>query len=365
MIIHSGLLSKSTNAFIITMITKLIEEDQIKRFRRILEESEKIVITSHIAPDGDALGSSLGFARVLESLGKAVKVVTPDVPAKHLMFLPGAKEILPFTKYEDFCGKLFEMADLILVLDYNSLKRIDRVAPLVEKSKAVKVMVDHHEFPDDFCDLTISYPQVSSTSMLVFRLLSRLGLFPLIDKEAGTCLLTGMMTDTGNFAYNCQDPDLYIVESELIKKGVDKQMIYDKVFNEEPADSMLLNAFAISEKMQLFMKHGAALITLTRDELARYRYQKGYTESLVNRPLKIPQIKYSFYLREEPDFVKVSARSKGDFPVNEICAEHFGGGGHLNAAGGEFYGTMEQAIEKFKQLLPEFDKYIEKTNGNV
>ena len=347
-------------AIIITMISRLIDEEQIKQFRRFLEESDKIVITCHIAPDGDALGSSLGLARVLEGLGKTVKIITPDVPPKHLMFLPGAKEILPFTKYEDFCGRLFKMADLVLALDFNALKRIDRVAPSFASSKARKVMIDHHEFPEDFCDLTISYPQVSSTSMLVFRVLTRLGLFPLIDKEAGACILTGMMTDTGNFAYNCQDPDLYIVESELIKKGVDKAAIYNKVFNEEPVDSMLLNAYAVSEKMQLFMNHGAALITLTRDELNRFHYQKGYTEGLVNKPLKIPQITYSFYLREESGFVKVSSRSKGNFPVNEICSKYFGGGGHLNAAGGEFQGTMEQAIATFKKLLPEFDRYLEK-----
>lgn len=343
------------------MISKLVAEDKIKSLRRLLEESDKIVITCHIAPDGDALGSSLGLANVLESLGKTVKVITPDAPPKHLLFLPGAKEIVVASKYEDFAARLCAAADLLFALDYNDLKRIDRLAAAFESSKAPKVMIDHHEHPADFCDLTISYPEVSSASMLVFRVLTRLGLFPLIDKVAGTCILTGMMTDTGNFAYNCMDPDLYIVESELIKKGVDKVSIYNKVFNEESADQMMLNAYAIANKMELFPEHHAALITLTRDELNRYRYQKGFTEGLVNKPLNIPGIEYSFYLREETGFIKISARSKGGFAVNSICAEHFGGGGHLNAAGGEFYGTMEQAVEKFKSLLESNDDYFKKT----
>lgn len=333
------------------MISKLIDEDQIKSLRKLLEESEKIVITCHIAPDGDALGSSLGLAHVLESLGKTVKIITPDVPPRHLMFLPGSKEILSFTRYEDFAKRLCEAADLIVCLDFNALHRIDRLAPVVAGAKAPKVMIDHHEHPEMFADLTISYPQVSSTSMLVFRAICRLGLFPLVDKEAGTCILTGMMTDTGNFAYNCMDPDLYIVESELIKKGVDKVAIYNKVFNEEPADSMRLNAYAIAEKMELLTDQGVALITLTRDELNRYHYQKGYTEGLVNKPLNIPQINYSVYLREEADFIKVSMRSKGDYAVNGICKDHFGGGGHVNAAGGEFPGTMEQCVALVKSLV--------------
>ena len=333
------------------MITKVIDESLIKRLQTALEESEKIVITCHIAPDGDAMGSSLGLAHVLEALGKTVKVITPDVPPKHLMFLPGAKEIIPFSRYEEFSNKLCEKADLIFALDYNAIHRVDRLGAPILASKARKVMIDHHEDPEPFCDLTISYPAVSSTSMLVFRVLTRLALFPLIDKTAGTCLLTGMMTDTGNFSYNCSDPDLYIVESELIKKGVDKVAIYNKVYNEASADEMLLNAFAISEKMKLYMKQGLAIITLSRAELNRFSYQKGYTEGLVNQPLRIPQISYSFYLREETGFIKVSARSKGHFAVNEICAKHFGGGGHLNAAGGEFHGTMEEAVDKLKEIF--------------
>lgn len=340
------------------MISKLIDQKQIDSLRKLLETSERIIITCHIAPDGDALGSSLGLARVLESLGKTVKVITPDTPPKHLSFLPGFKEITIFSKYEDFCAKLCQASDLIFCLDFNALKRIDRLADIVKDSPAKKVMIDHHESPEQFCDLIISYPQVSSTSMLVFRVITRLGLFPLIDKETGTCILTGMMTDTGNFAYNCMDPDLYIVESELIRKGVDKVTIYNKAFNEESADQMRLNAYALANKMQLFPSYGAALITLTRDELNQFHYQRGYTEGLVNKPLNIPQIQYSFYLREETGFIKVSSRSKGSFAVNKICEEHFGGGGHINAAGGEFYGTMDEAVEKFKSLLEENKKLI-------
>lgn len=336
------------------MLSRLVDEKNIKELRKLLEDCEKIVITSHIAPDGDAIGSSLGLGAVLNAIGKSVKVVTPDMPPRNLMFLPGAKDIVVYSKYQEFAERLIKDADLVFVLDYNDIKRIDKVGPSVAASRGAKVMIDHHLFPGDFVDVKISHPEVSSTSMLVFRVLCRLELFPYIDKDAATCIYTGMMTDTGNFSYNSNDPDLYIVISELLKKGINKDAIYSKVYNSNTVDRLRLNGYAVSQKMRVYEEFGGALITLTRGELNSYRYQKGDTESLVNVPLTVPDIKFSFFLREESDYIKVSARSKGDFPVNKICEEQFNGGGHKNAAGGEFYGTMEEAVARFEEIMPQY-----------
>lgn len=336
------------------MLTRIIEESKIKTLRNILENSDDIVITCHIAPDGDAIGSSLGLAQVLNSIGKNAKVVTPDMFPSNLRFLPGAKDIVVYSRYPEFAEELIAKADLLFSLDYNDIKRIDKVGDSVIKSPATKVMIDHHLFPGDFANVTISHPEMSSTSLLVFRVLCRLELFPSIDKDAATCLYTGMMTDTGNFSYNSNDPDLYIVISELLKKGINKDAIYSRVYNSNTVDRLRLNGYAQCEKMKVYDNYRGALITLTREELNRYHYQKGDTESLVNVPLSVPQIVFSFFLREEAGYIKISARSKGDFPVNKICEEQFGGGGHKNAAGGEFYGTMDEAIAKFESML---DKY--------
>lgn len=340
------------------MISRVINEDKIRRLRQILERSDKVVITCHISPDGDAIGSSLGLARVLDSIGKTVKVITPDTPPKNLMFLPGAKEIVVFSRYGDFAASLISKADVVFALDYNELQRVDMLADSISSTRAEKVMIDHHLSPGDFADVVISHPEVSSTSMLVFRVLCRLELFPVIDKETAACLYTGMMTDTGNFSYNSNDPDLYIVISELIKKGIDKDAIYSKVYNSNSVSRLKLNGFAVSERMNVYEPHRCALITLTRNELNSYHYQKGDTESLVNVPLSVPSIEYSFFMREETDYIKVSARSKGEFPVNVICEKYFNGGGHKNAAGGEFKGTMEEAVSRFVSILDENDKYL-------
>ena len=192
-------------------------------------------------------------------------------------------------------------------------------------------------------------------------MLCRLELFNLIDKDTASCLLAGMMTDTGNFAYNANDPDAYIIEAELVKKGADKVDLYNRLLNTVSENCLRLTSYAMLEKMEIFNDFHAALICLTRDELNRFHYVKGDTEGLVNRPLAVPGIVYSAFLREEDGYVKVSMRSLGDFPVNKLCNEHFGGGGHLNAAGGEFAGTLEECAELFRSLLPENKrKYIDK-----
>ncbi len=346
------------------MITRIIDEKSVRRLKELIDDSEKILIISHTAPDGDAIGSSLAAMHVLMSIGKDARVLVPDQPLANLRNLPGAKEITDACRYPDFAAKLFDESDLVLCLDFNEPKRVERVAPLLESCKAPKVLIDHHLHPSDFAEVSISHPEMSSTCYLLFRVLCRLELFNFIDKNAAECLLAGIMTDTGNFSYNCSDPELYIVVSELLKKGADRDRLYSRLFNTFSANCLRLNSYALLNKMELFESKGAALITLSREELNRFHYSKGDTEGLVNRPLSIPGIRYSAFLREESDFVKVSMRSVGDFPVNLLCSEHFGGGGHLNAAGGEFAGTLDEAAEFFRSLVDEnYSKYIANSNN--
>jgi phosphoesterase RecJ-like protein len=308
------------------------------------------------------MGSSLGLCKALRNAGKEVKVITPDTPPKYLMFLPGAENIVVFTRHELYAKNLLANADLIFCLDYNDSKRIDLVAPALLASRAQKVMIDHHLYPDTFPDLIISHPEISSTSVLVYRVLSAIGLLRFVDIDVATALYTGMMTDTGNFSYNSNDPELYRVVARLLEKGIDKDGIYKRVYFTNSVNRLRLNGFALCENLVHYPDHRAALITLTRDELNRYHYQKGDTEDLVNRPLTCPDITYSVFLREETDYIKVSTRSKGDFPVNKLCQEYFNGGGHLNAAGGEFYGTLQEAVDRLLEAMPEFDRYLPQTN---
>ncbi len=333
------------------MISPLHEDKKIQALRSLLDDAERIVVLTHMGPDGDAIGSSTAFCNVMSRLGKEARVVIPDMMLASLRSVPGAKDVTDATRYPDFAKQLISDADLIVCLDFNALKRINKLGNLVANSTAKKVLIDHHLEPENFADVVISRPDMSSTCYLLFKVLCSLELFDFIDKKAAEGILTGMMTDTGNFSYNCADPELYVVVGELVRKGADKEKIFREQFETHSENSLRLNAYAMLKKMEVWPDMGAALITLSREELNRFHYTKGDTEGLVNRPLAIPGVVYSAFMREEDGYVKVSMRSLGNFPVNEVCSEHFGGGGHLNAAGGELPGSLADAAELFRSLL--------------
>ena len=334
------------------------DKNSLDALHTLLNRTRRCVITCHISPDGDAIGSSLALCRVLRNAGKEVKVITPDTPPKSLSFLPGADDIVVFSRFEAFAKKIITDTELIFCLDYNDPKRVDLVAPALLASKAKKVMIDHHLYPDSFPDITLSHPEVSSTSALIYLVLTSISMGRFIDREAAECIYTGMMTDTGNFSYSSNDPELYRIVARLLEKGIDKDAIYKKVYFNNSINRLRLNGFALAERLADYPEHRASIITLTRDELNSYHYQKGDTEDLVNRPLTCPDIVYSLFLREEADYIKISARSKGDFPVNKLCTDLFNGGGHLNAAGGEFHGTLTEAVARVEEAMPLYDCYL-------
>jgi len=341
-----------TFAPVYIMITQVIDEKSVKKAKTLVDNAERVTIICHTSPDGDAIGSSLAAAGILSAIGKEARVVVPDSFLANLHSLPGSKEIVDAAKYYDFACKLLADTDLILCLDFNDPKRVGRLQNALVDSSAPKIVIDHHLSPNINADVVISHPEMSSTAYLVFRFFCRLELFSFIDRTAAECILAGMMTDTGNFTYNCNDAEEYIVVAELIRKGADKEKLYNQLFNTFSANCMRLNSYAILRKMEID-KSGCALITLSRDELNRFHYTRGDTEGLVNRPLAIPGVRFSVFMRQESDCIRVSMRSRGNFPVNIVCQEYFNGGGHLNAAGGEFCGTLDEAAAHLRSKLPE------------
>ena len=338
------------------MMKNVFKEADIERLRSIVAEGNVFVLTCHAGPDGDALGSTLGFAHYLNALGKEAVVVVPDAFPDFLAWLPGAQEILRFDKYRDKAELMIAMADVIFAMDYNALSRVDEMGDCIKKSKATKVLVDHHLQPERFCDLSFSYPQLSSTCEVVFRLVHALGGFELLTKAACECIYTGMMTDTGNFSYGPCTQDVYLIISMLLQKGINKDRIYNKVFNNYSEGRLRLMGYVLYEKMRVFPEYHSALITLTREEMARFNFNKGDSEGLVNIPLQMKGIYFSAFLREdtEKDLIRVSLRSQGTFPCNKFAAQYFGGGGHLNASGGQHNGTLAEAVAIFEKALEEF-----------
>lgn len=337
------------------MITNVVNPKLIKRFGDLLANANNIVLTCHLSPDGDAVGSSLGLCGVLRNMGKNARVVMPDMVPRSLMFMPGVQNVLVVTQNEERSFAAFDNADLVICLDFNNMSRIDRLGEFISKLSLPKVLIDHHLDPQPDFDVMISHPEMSSTCELVYRVVMQMGLLDKLDTTAASCLCVGMITDTGNFTYNAASPELYEIIADLLRRGVDKERLYKLAYNTFSADSLRLQGYAICEKMQLFPHANAALIALTRQELEHFNYKRGDTESLVNKPLAIPGVNWVVLMREDPEYVKVSMRSIGDFDVNVICREHYSGGGHRNAAGGQFYGTIDDAVNSFYELLQELE----------
>lgn len=329
---------------------------ELENLKKRIENCHNVVITCHVAPDGDAIGSSLALMHTLKNIGKNAKVVTPDTINNSLKFLPGVKDVVAYSTESNLAKKIVADADLIFCLDYNTLSRIGKLAQAVKDSKAEKVMIDHHLNPENICGLTISYPDMSSTCELLYNSIVGAGYSDKIDQTVAECLYTGIITDTGNFAYASDSPNLYFVVADLLSSGIDKNKIYNAAMNTSTAERLKFMGYVLLEKIEVFPEAHTALITLSKDELKRFHYKDGDTTGFANIPLQIPGVEWTVFMREDADCIKVSARSIGDFAVNTICKEYFNGGGHKNAAGGSLNGSLQDARNLFMKVKDDIQK---------
>lgn len=340
-------------------ISNIFNLEKVSELSRLLEESASIVVTCHMRPDGDAIGSSLGWYHMLKSRGKDVTVIVPDRPPRSLEFLPGFRDIAIYTQHAEYCRRILGGADLVLMCDFNTGSRQGNLEEVMSLCPAVKVLIDHHKDPDpDLGRVQFSFPSMSSASELSFRLMAALGWYEEMSLDTATCLLTGIITDTQNFTVSCSNPEIYEVMMRLLEKGVDKTRIIREAVKSTTYNALRLNSFAITSRLEIFERHHCALVTLSADDLRKYNYEKGDTEGLVNEPLRIRGVVYSVFLREDSDCIKVSMRSINDFPVDMICRDHFGGGGHQMAAGGEFKGTLEECRRIMLDCMQDYDRCL-------
>ena len=343
------------------MLTRIIAPELVTKFKEWQNECKQFVIIAHTNPDGDAIGSSLALYHYLKYLRKNVCVIMPNQFPDFLRWLPGADNIMNYDYYTDIDNRKIAEADVICCLDFNKLDRVDDIAEKVRESKARKVMIDHHLDPEHFADITISHPDQSSTCELLYRFLCDLGYYYKMNTTVATCIYTGMMTDTGGFTYNSNNPELFFIVSMLLQKHVDKDLVYRKVNYNFSASRLFLQGQVLSD-MEVLPDYHTAILTLTKEQQQKYHYSKGDSEGFVNIPLQIKDVIFTCFLREdtEKDIVKISLRSIGEFPCN-LVAEEFNGGGHKNASGGELQKSdakmatirFKEVLEKYKSLLAE------------
>lgn len=317
----------------------------------VAKKCSNIVIISHENPDGDAIGSSVGLAEILQNSGHRVSVILPNDYPDFLKWFSSTVEILIYESHKKDVEEKLKEADLLFCLDFNEVKRSGKLKKQLLKFSKPKILIDHHMQPSLFCDYIISEPSYCSTAELIFDTAYKLNLASSINYNAAEALYTGILTDTGSFNHNISRANVFRVVSELLKYGINTDKIHSNVYHNFSIERMKLLGYCLNEKMEVLPELRTAVISLTKAEQAKYNFQIGDYEGFVNFPLSIKNIVFSALFIEKEGLIKASFRSKGSFPSNKFSKDHFNGGGHVNAAGGESRESLEKTLENFRHLL--------------
>jgi phosphoesterase RecJ-like protein len=328
--------------------------EQIEKIKETLALANRFVIFSHQSPDGDAVGSSLGLMHVLRNLGKTAHVILPDALPQFYAYLPGFEEVTYFQTQESQAMELMRDADHYCFLDFNHLDRMGTaLSARVQENMKASWMIDHHQQPTNVSQVLFSDITFTSTSEMVAHFANQIGATDAMDLAAMQCVYTGIVTDTASFRFPVVTAETHRIVADMMDKGLRHAPIHQAIYDTQTENRLRLTGYALSEKLYVDAKWGFAYIALSDDELNRFNHQPGDTEGLVNQALSMQGIQVAAFFRQTPerDAVKCSFRSKGDWDVNAFARAHWNGGGHKNAAGGKFMGSLEEATARFKQQM--------------
>lgn len=323
-----------------------------------MDNSSKILITTHYNPDGDAVGSSLALYHYLLLKGYEVNVIIPNDVPQFLQWMPGLSNAYIYYHKSKQSDELLENADIIFCLDYNSFSRVKLFPKNLENAKGKKILIDHHPEPEKQFDYVLSVIPVSSTAELIYDFICALGDNKLINTDIGNNLYVGMMTDTGSFSYASNYPDTLETVADLIKKGIDTEKVHRLVYDTYSENRMRLLGYCLSEKLVVLPEYCTAYISLSKEDLEKFSFQPGDTEGVVNYALSIKNISFAALFTEKKNSIRISFRSKSDFSVNEFARKHYEGGGHHNAAGGDSQLKMDETLRAFEELLPQYKEAL-------
>ncbi len=324
--------------------------ENIKELHSLLQQPKNIVILSHRNPDGDAIGSSLGLYWFLKEYHHHIQVIFPSDYPTFVAWMPDANKIMICDTEKEKSFEKILSADIIFCLDFNALDRIDPMEDVMKKTTAKIVMIDHHMFPENFSEFTLSKTDRSSTCELIYEFIDLLHETEKINQKIADCLYAGMITDTGSFKYNVF-PSTMRVAGALLEAGANNDFIQEEIFNSLGEKELRLLGHCLYNRMEIHEELETGIIYLTKEDFETFDIQRGDTEGIVNYILKLKNVRVAAFIKEQPTIIKLSMRSKGDFSVQEIATKYFKGGGHKNASGGYFYGNIENCIDRFKRSV--------------
>lgn len=336
-----------------------MQKDSFAKFKALINKSNNIVIVTHYNPDGDAMGSSLALYNYFIKIGKSVNVITPNDYPEFLQWLPNNKKVIEYSNQQKKAAGLIAKSDLIFTLDFNNYSRLEGLGDLLAKSTAKKVIIDHHQQPDNYATLYYHDVLAGSTCELIYEFICGLGGKKLIDKDIASCIYTGIMTDTGSFRFDSVTSTTHKILAELLSTGITPSEIHSAIYDTYSESRVKLLGYCLTEKMVVMPEFRTAYIWITEKELQKFNYVKGDSEGIVNYPFSIKGIRFCAFFSEGEGKVKISFRSKGKFDVNQFARKHFNGGGHINAAGGRGnVSDMQKTLKEFLDLLPQYQKEL-------
>ena len=327
----------------------------IESFFPILNKPFKAIITCHQKPDGDAMGSTLSLYHFLKSLGHEVTVVSPTNWAQFLDWMPGVEQVIDFEANRNMATQLVNEADYVFCLDFNILHRTKHLEPVIAASKALKILIDHHQQPDtpNF-HYGISDVKMSSTCEMIYDFIVQSGHSNLINLEIATCLYTGLMTDTGSFRFPSTTASVHKIVAHLKELGLQHSIIHENIYDQGSAARLKFMGNAFLNRMEVFPELNTAIMAIPKTDIYKFDLKTGDTEGLVNYLLSIRGIKLAAIVIDREEERKWSFRSKGNFDVNIFARTHFEGGGHANAAGGRSSKSVEDTAQDFKNIIKEY-----------
>ena len=323
--------------------------ENVDSFKKIITDNDSFIITTHRGPDGDAMGSSMAMYNLLVNLKKDVNVIIPNSFPNFLSWLPNIKNVINHEENNSDISNIFSEVDVIIMLDFNDLSRIQNIERYVTNSNAKKILIDHHQDPDlSICDLSFCDTTYSSTCELLYMILNQAKFN--LTKNIADCLYTGILTDTGSFKFSCTTKNTHISVGDLISKGVNATEINNLIYNNYSHDRIKLLGHCLINKLKIY-NNSSAIISLSEDELKKFNFKKGDTEGIINYALSIKEVIFAVFIVEKNNIVKLSFRSLGNINVQEISKRYFGGGGHFNAAGAKSDLSLDKTIIKVENII--------------
>ncbi len=328
---------------------------------QLLSQPRRVVITTHHKPDGDALGSSLGLYHWLKKQDHSVSVVLSSDFPTFLDWMPGREDVLIYTQGPEKCQALFDQAEVIFCLDYSALSRTNVLENIIRDAPAQKWMIDHHLDPEDFADLSYWDSRAAATAQLVYSFITEVlpGGDP-VDADIATCLYAGIMTDTGSFRFRSTTSAVHHITASLIDAGARNWEIHEHIYNSSTEKRLKFLGYCLLNCLEVIPDYNTAVFAVSKEDLAQFDITTGDTEGLVNYALSIKGIRLAALIVDRTELIKLSLRSVGEIPCNEICKKYFNGGGHLNASGGSSSDDLSTVVNKFKSILPEYKELLTK-----